>query len=94
MQRFEHAVARALGAGLLAALATFATAQPAYPTKPIRLVVPFPPGGSTDAVARIVSQKLTESWGQQVLVEDRGGGNTIIGSDVVAKAAADARCQG
>ncbi len=63
--------------------------QPSYPTKPIRLVTPYPPGGGTSVVARLLGQKLTESWGQQVLVDNRGGGNTIIGTDLVAKAPPD-----
>ncbi len=89
MSKFLIAVLRLLAAGILMAVAASATAQPAYPTKPIRIIVPFPSGGSTDAVARIVGQKLTESWGQQVLVENRGGGNTIIGSDAAAKSPPD-----
>src|SRR4051812_38943830 len=57
-----------------------AAAQGNYPVKPIRWIVPFPPGGSTTIISRLLSQKLTESWGQQVVVDNRGGGNTIIGS--------------
>ena len=66
-----------------------ATAQSAYPTKPIRMIVPFPPGGSTTIVARLIGQKLSERWGQQIVVDNRGGGNTIIGSDALVKSAAD-----
>ena len=63
--------------------------QANYPAKPIRMIVPFPPGGSTTIVARLIGQKLTDAWGQQVVVDNRGGGNTIIGSDAMVKAAPD-----
>jgi tripartite-type tricarboxylate transporter receptor subunit TctC len=73
-----------------------ASAQPAkndaaaaYPNRPIRLVVPVPPGGSSDGVARIVAQKLTETWGQQVIVDNRSGAAEIIGTDIVAKSNPD-----
>ena len=68
--------------------AAFVGAQQ-FPTKPIRLIVPFAPGGSTDMLARMVGQKLTESWGQQVIVENRPGAGTIIGTEMVAKAPPD-----
>jgi tripartite-type tricarboxylate transporter receptor subunit TctC len=66
-----------------------AFAQATYPTKPIRWIVPFVPGGSTTVIARLLGQKLTESWGQQVVVDNRGGGNTIIGSEALVRAAPD-----
>jgi len=61
----------------------------AYPSKPVRMIVGFPPGGGTDVVARVISQKLTEWWGQPVTVENRAGATGTIGADVVAKSPAD-----
>jgi tripartite-type tricarboxylate transporter receptor subunit TctC len=60
-----------------------------YPSRPIRIVVPFPPGGATDIFARQVAQKMTESWGQQVLVDNKAGASGTIGSEQVAKSAPD-----
>ena len=60
-----------------------------YPSRPVKLVVPYAPGGGTDIVARLVAQKLTDAWGRQVLVENRAGGNGFIGSDYVLKQPAD-----
>jgi tripartite-type tricarboxylate transporter receptor subunit TctC len=69
---------------------TLAQAQaPAYPTRFVRLIVPFPPGGGTDAIARVVSAKLSAIWGQQMVVENKGGGATSIGTDTVAKSDPD-----
>ena len=60
-----------------------------YPDRPIHIIVPFAPGGSVDAVARVVGQKLTEAWGQQVMIETRPGAGTMIGTAVAAKADPD-----
>src|SRR5687767_11829776 len=61
----------------------------AFPTKPLRLVVPYPPGGSTDLLARTVAAKMSERFQQQVIVDNRGGGGGTIGSGFVARAAPD-----
>jgi tripartite-type tricarboxylate transporter receptor subunit TctC len=72
-------------------LAVFVTAahSQTYPSKPIRWIVPFPPGGSTDILARVVGQKLTEAWGQPVVIENRGGAGGTLGAAEAAKAAPD-----
>ncbi len=66
-----------------------AGAWSAYPEKPIRLVVPYPPGGTTDLMARALAQKVSEGLGQQVLIDNRPGASTMIGAEAVAKAAPD-----
>ena len=70
---------------------TFAVtaAQPVFPTKPIRLIIGSPAGGGNDIVGRILALKLTENLGQQVIVDNRGGANGIIGMELAAKAAPD-----
>jgi tripartite-type tricarboxylate transporter receptor subunit TctC len=77
-----------LACAALLSVAAVAHAQP-YPSKPVRVIVGFPPGGGTDVVARVIAQKLTEWWGQAVTVENRAGATGTIGADVVAKAAPD-----
>jgi tripartite-type tricarboxylate transporter receptor subunit TctC len=67
----------------------FAQIAPAYPARAVRYVVPFPPGGATDIIARIIAQKLTEAWSQSVFVENRAGAAGAIGSEAVAKSPPD-----
>ena len=79
----------ALAASLAWAGASVALAQTGYPAQPIRIVVPFPPGGATDIMARAAAQKMTEAWKAQVVVDNRPGAAGNIGSELVAKAAPD-----
>src|SRR6266851_6309441 len=79
-------------AGLLLALTTAVAAQdPAkdYPSKPVRLIIPFPPGGSNDVVGRLIATHLAERLGKQVVVDNRGGAGGVIGTEAVAKSPAD-----
>ncbi len=73
----------------LTVIAGHASAQSAYPSKSIRILVPFPAGGSTDFVARGIGQKITEAWGQQVVLDNRAGAAGIVATEIVAKAAPD-----
>src|SRR5262245_50846729 len=76
-------------AGLLLALTTVAAAQE-YPTRPVRLIIPFPPGGSNDVVGRVFATHLGERLGKQVIVDNRGAGaGGIVGTEVVANAPHD-----
>ena len=81
-------IVRLIVAAVLACGAAGALAQ-AYPTKAIRLVVPYTPGGTSDILARVIGQKINEAWGKPVIVENKPGANGNIGAEVVAKAAAD-----
>src|SRR5262245_63141569 len=67
----------------------FAQSPSGWPSRFVRLIVPFPPGGGTDAIARVVATKLSEMWGQQMVVENRGGGATNIGTEAVVRSDAD-----
>ena len=78
----------ALLAALCVAAPICAMAQN-YPVKPVRMISPFPPGGGTDAVARVIAQALSDQLGQQVVVDSRGGANGIIGTEAAARSAAD-----
>ncbi len=83
------ALVLALSATLAFGNAAAQSAAEKYPEKSIKIVIPFPPGGSTDALGRAVAQKMQEKWGQAVVVENRPGASTLIGSTAVAKAAPD-----
>ena len=78
---------------LIAIAALFLPAQgawaQAYPSKPVRLISPFPPGGGTDAVARVIAQALSDQFGQQVVVDSRGGASGMIGMELAAKSQPD-----
>ena len=78
-----------LTAVLLSATAASAIAQQDYPNRPIRFITPYAPGGSTTVNARLVGQHLTERWGQNVIVDNRPGGNTVIGTELLAKSPPD-----
>ena len=82
-------VIRVLGGALLALASALAVAQSGFPNKPIRLVVPFAPGGTTDLLARAVGQKMGEGLGQQIVIENKPGAGGNIGADSVAKSAPD-----
>ena len=84
-----NAIARMAKVGVLMGLTGLVSAQQTYPNKPIRFITPYSPGGTTSIIARLVGQKLAESWGQQVIVDNRPGGNTIIGTDALAKSPPD-----
>ena len=85
MKRFWTRIAAAIVIAMLPAVA----AAQSWPTKPVKIVVPFAAGGATDVVARLLAQKLTEAWGQTGLVENRAGAGGNIGADAVAKSPAD-----
>src|SRR5262245_45828840 len=76
-------------AAVVACLAVGAAHPQTYPVKPVRMVVPFPPAGGTDVIARYVAAGMSESLGRQVVVENRGGANGIIGTEIVARAPSD-----
>jgi tripartite-type tricarboxylate transporter receptor subunit TctC len=80
---------RLIVAVVLAACSLVAMGQAKYPSKPVTIVVPYPPGGSNDIFARSLGKKLSDAWGQPVIIENRGGAGGTIGAAYVAKAAAD-----
>lgn len=78
----------ALALALTSCMSAVALAN-AYPDKPVKIVVPYPPGGSTDTITRLIAQKLSQRWGQPVVVDNKGGASGIIGSDAVARSESD-----
>lgn len=84
-----HALAATLGCILASGVANSASGADAYPSRPIRLIVPFSPGGGSDAIARLAAPKMSEVLGQQIVVDNRPGGNTVIGVRLVGTARAD-----
>jgi tripartite-type tricarboxylate transporter receptor subunit TctC len=88
MSRWTHLL-RSIPLAVMAAFAAAGAAAQGYPAKPVKIIVPYPPGGPTDIVARVVAQKLSEQTGQQFLVDNRGGGGGNIGAEAAARSPAD-----
>src|SRR5689334_6603619 len=86
-----HRVSRRafLGAAGFALAAPRLSFAQAYPSRPVRVIIPFTPGGAPDVLLRMVAQKLSEKWGQAVVVENRAGGNTLTGTVAVTKGPTD-----
>jgi len=82
-------VVRRVALGLLLALPVWASAQQAWPSKPIKWIIPYPPGGITDSATRMVVQKVQEQTGWTIVVENKPGANSILGADIAARAAPD-----
>ena len=85
----RQALSLALGAGLAPSVVRAQTAQAWRPERPVRMVVPFAPGGSNDIVGRIVAEAAGQALGQPVVVENRAGAGSVIGAELVARAAPD-----
>jgi len=89
MHKLCAGVASVIAAGTLVAFTGGASAQQNFPNRPIRFITPYAPGGSTSVLARLVGQHFMERWGQNVIVDNRPGGNTVIGTETLAKAPPD-----
>ncbi len=89
VQLSAHFAAALAAAATFAATPAFARDAANYPNRPIRLIVPFAPGGGLDISARLIGHKLTESWGQNVVVDSRPGAATIVGTEIASKAVPD-----
>jgi tripartite-type tricarboxylate transporter receptor subunit TctC len=87
---FRESMLRAV----LAAVLFWAMSAQAFPTRPVRLIVPFPPGGATDIIGRLVAARMQAVWGQSVIVDNRPGAGTVVGTDAVAKSAPDGHTLG
>lgn len=92
MNKFIRAIA--LAAAILASGSPGAVLGQAFPVKPVRLMVPFPPGGATDIIGRLVAGKMQEVWGQTVIIESKPGAGTVVGTDYVAKSPPDGYTMG
>src|SRR5499427_9104817 len=82
-------IALAMASAMMMGTAAAQEPPDAFPTRSIKIVVPFPAGGPSDVLARMIGQKLTEDWGQPVVIENRPGANTVLGAQQVAKSAPD-----
>ncbi len=90
LRKFPRVMQSVLLAGTCAiAVCATTAAHSAYPERPIRIIVPVPPGGGNDIVARMLARRLTDKWGQQVIVDNRPGASTAIGAEIVARASPD-----
>ncbi|HSQ04114.1 MAG TPA: tripartite tricarboxylate transporter substrate binding protein [Burkholderiales bacterium] len=89
MKKFSAVIATSMVAALLLSFAGSALAQQEYPSRPVRFISPFAPGGGTDTVGRVLAPPLSRALGQNVIVENRAGGSTVIGTEVIARAPAD-----
>jgi len=78
-----------MGAGCLAGFTNSVLAQTDYPNRPVKLIVAFPPGGANDIIGRLIAKELSQVWGQQVVVENKGGANGAIGMQAAAKSPPD-----
>ena len=88
MKSVFYRIALCIGISSLAATA-LAQSAANYPSQPIKIIVPFAPGGTTDMLARLVGQRLTQAWGQAVVIENKPGAGATLGADMVAKSAPD-----